>query len=428
MLQASQYEPAILHAVVTLGSVHERLETGASAVFPGSQFVLEQYGKSIRTISSLGRSKSKLEVNVTLMTCILFICIEVRTPALSIIGQSELRTFKTHQLQILLGHHGTAIAHIESGAKILLEEEEKHANSSMTDSSLRYVPLSTLSLVFVRLDLQASQILSHRPLYLRRESADKDSGFHSDIPTSFSTLDQARNAMDYLRNCVMRSLERITQAEEIFKPSREELDTDRKTCAIRLQQWSSAFELFLREHGHELNSIHQQGVSLLKIHMIMTAMNLDLQDLDVKWTETAYDWYMLEFEAIISHASSIIRAPKQAFRFSLDPGLVPALYFVTSKCRHAVIRRKAISLLSMAPRQEGVWDSAPVVRVLQRYVEIEEEGLGELTDAFDVPDCNRLSGIDAKFDLEGRRALVQYQRIWGPGAITKRQLQECIEW
>lgn len=338
-------------------------------------------------------------------------------------GRALLRLFKTHALQIILGHHGTAIAHIESGAKILLEEEE-----NLAKSSLPYMPLSTLSLVFVRLDLQASQILSNRPLYIRQESTDKDSGFHSEIPTSFSTLEQARNSMDYLRNCVMRSLESITQAEDIFKLPQREPDTDRKACAVRLQQWSSVFEAFLRDHCYELNSVQQQGVSLLKIQMIMTAMNIDLQDLDIKWTETAYDCYMLEFEAILSHASSIIRAPKQAFRFSLDPGLVPALYFVASKCRHAIIRRKAISLLSMVPRQEGVWDSAPVVRVLQRYIEIEEEGLGELTDAFDVPDCNRLSGIDAKFDLEGRRALVQYQRIWSPGSITKRQLQECIEW
>jgi hypothetical protein len=167
---------------------------------------------------------------------------------------------------------------------------------------------------------------------------------------------------------------------------------------------------------------------LLRIHQIMTAMNLEIQDLDVKLTETAYDLHMLEFEAIISHAASIIQAPKQKFRFSLDPGLLPALFFVASKCRHAIIRRRAISLLSKTPRQEGVWDSTPIVRVLERYIEIEETGLGELTDAVDVPDCNRLSGIDAKFDLEGRRALVQYQRIWATGTITRRELKECIEW
>ncbi|KAH8755142.1 hypothetical protein F5882DRAFT_418865 [Hyaloscypha sp. PMI_1271] len=106
-----------------------------------------------------------------------------------------------------------------------------------------------------------------------------------------------------------------------------------------------------------------------------------------------------------------MKALKPAFKFSLDPGVVPALYFVTSKYRHAIIRRKIISLLSEAPGHKGVWDSAPIVRVLERYAEIEEEGLEELTHAFDIPDCNRLSSIDAKFDLEGRRTLVEYQRI-----------------
>src|SRR5690348_10446775 len=130
-------------------------------------------------------------------------------------------------MQILLGHHGAAITHIESGAKILLEGKAKKdyggaSNSVLTESSAVYVPLSTLRLVFVRLDIQASQILSRRPLYLRQESTDKDSGFHPDIPTLFSNLEQARNSMDYLRNCVMRSLEQITQAEEIFHLSEEQ--------------------------------------------------------------------------------------------------------------------------------------------------------------------------------------------------------------
>lgn len=201
-----------------------------------------------------------------------------------------------------------------------------------------------MSLVFVRLDLHASQILSKRPLYLRREFADKDSGFHPGILSSFSTLEQARNSIDYIRNCVMRSLENIAQAEEILKHAGARPDIDRKACAAKLEQWPATFEGFLRNYGHELDVNHQQGAHLLKVHRVMAAMNLDLRGLVVKWVETACGTYMLGFKAILSHASAVIKAAKQAFKFSLDPGLLPALFFVASKCSHASIRRKALSL------------------------------------------------------------------------------------
>ncbi|KAH9210278.1 hypothetical protein DL95DRAFT_371117 [Leptodontidium sp. 2 PMI_412] len=366
--------------------------------------------KSIRTF--VQPSQNPRATDVALMVCVLFVCFE-----------------------ILRGHHGSAIAHIESGAKILLEatakeDSQQYPDSTFRNSSIPYAPLSSLTLIFVRLDLQASQILSKRPLYLRQESTDKESGFHSDIPPSFSSLEESRNAMDYLRNCVMRSLEPITQANtEVFvQPTQNLSNTNRKICAQNVKRWSMAFEAFLRSQSHELDLIAQQGVHMLKIHRIMLGMNLDIEDLDVQWTETAWDSYMPEFEAIISHAASILSFPVQGRKFSLEPGLVPALYFVATKCRHGVIRRKAIAFVSAARRQEGVWDSAPVAVVLERYVELEEAGLGEVRDADDVPDSQRLSGIDARFDLEGRRAVVYYQRIWGPDNITKLDIEECIEW
>lgn len=80
VLQASQHEPAILHAAVALGSVHEKFEAGTLATFSSSQFALEQYVKSIRRIYQPIRNSGKLGRDVALMACVLFICIEVRLP------------------------------------------------------------------------------------------------------------------------------------------------------------------------------------------------------------------------------------------------------------------------------------------------------------------------------------------------------------
>jgi hypothetical protein len=61
--------------------------------------------------------------------------------------------------------------------------------------------------------------------------------------------------------------------------------------------------------------------------------------------------------------------------FNLNMGLIVPLYFVAGKCRMHSVRRKAIELLRVRERQEGVSNSFMAAKVAERLVEIEEEGL-----------------------------------------------------
>lgn len=56
-------------------------------------------------------------------------------------------------------------------------------------------------------------------------------------------------------------------------------------------------------------------------------------------------------------------------------GIIPPLYLTAIKCRFPSIRRKAISLLSSSPRREGMWDAFLAVKVAEKVMTIEEEGL-----------------------------------------------------
>jgi hypothetical protein len=75
VLQATHHEPAIRHAAIALGALHESSEVG-SRVKP-SIFAMEQYGKAIRYLVKPIREKQKQAVDVALMTCVLFVCFEV---------------------------------------------------------------------------------------------------------------------------------------------------------------------------------------------------------------------------------------------------------------------------------------------------------------------------------------------------------------
>lgn len=63
--------------------------------------------------------------------------------------------------------------------------------------------------------------------------------------------------------------------------------------------------------------------------------------------------------------------------FSLSLGIIPLLYMVSTRCRDPVLRRRAIHLLSICNRREGIWDSWLASRVSTRIVEIEEDGARE---------------------------------------------------
>jgi hypothetical protein len=64
------------------------------------------------------------------------------------------------------------------------------------------------------------------------------------------------------------------------------------------------------------------------------------------------------------------------------------------RCRDPDERRHAIAMLRSAYRREGVWDGFAAAAVLERAVEIEEEGLAKVEKASDVPDEQRIYFAD----------------------------------
>lgn len=75
VLQATHHEPAIRHAVVALGALHESHEVGSRE--EQCVFAMQQYGKAIRCLIKPIHEKQKQAADVTLITCVLFVCFDV---------------------------------------------------------------------------------------------------------------------------------------------------------------------------------------------------------------------------------------------------------------------------------------------------------------------------------------------------------------
>lgn len=79
LLQATYHEPALQHAAVALGALHERYELRRSNHIENDHaFALQQYVKALRFVTTPMRERGKQAVDVALMTCVLFVCFEVR--------------------------------------------------------------------------------------------------------------------------------------------------------------------------------------------------------------------------------------------------------------------------------------------------------------------------------------------------------------
>lgn len=119
-------------------------------------------------------------------------------------------------------------------------------------------------------------------------------------------------------------------------------------------------------------------------------------------SELVYDDYLPMCKAAIDGARKTLDLMERSGRvaeFSFELGLVPPLYIITLKCRDAVLRREALSLLRRAPAQEGLWKREIFTKVSERLIELEEGSDGFIADLppdmvdLEVPESMRLKFV-----------------------------------
>ncbi|EXJ55882.1 hypothetical protein A1O7_08813 [Cladophialophora yegresii CBS 114405] len=96
----------------------------------------------------------------------------------------------------------------------------------------------------------------------------------------------------------------------------------------------------------------------------------------VSMYQTALDEFMFQFRSVIAYARRVVAIQRTRSRrpvFVFETRILPALYYVATKCRHPLIRREAIFLLeNEAPRMEYIAKAEGMAAVAKRIVGIEE--------------------------------------------------------
>jgi hypothetical protein len=396
VLQAALNEHAIRHAVTAIAALSrmavEKPRTsrpmGISKIRDDNyRFGIEQYNKAIMSLrGTLASNENALRT--ALIACILFVCIE------AIQGDQTSASVPVHGgLNLMQQVHRSRLQRDERGKQQIIEDElvQMYANINM----------QSFFLVF-------SQIPHHPPIGLPSHMQECQRHiFSSSIPRIFTSILEAKRALDLILNSIVQFFSSCTSSTEgkVEKYAQHH---------ARLRQWESAFQplLIRAETAADMDPEAKMAPLVLstyhRVGLIVLAGS-------VRHEETMFDSLCKDFSYIVSSCRSVIDAltapsnddmirpgPPRP-RFSFEVGILPLLCIVGSKCREPALRRQAIELLRKCPVQEGLWEPFGTSRICEWMMEIEEMGLVEGGDWGFVPESSRVRLTGMQCELSQRR-------------------------
>ncbi|UKZ76228.1 hypothetical protein TrVFT333_003925 [Trichoderma virens FT-333] len=421
VLQASEQEPAVLHAVTALGAAHKNEE----------RISLTEYNKAIQHLRrSLNRS-DKEALRVCLITCMLFVCIE-----------------------LLRGGFKAGHAHLSNGLRILREIQRREGvTTSDGDIILRSHAVSvedTLVEVFSRLNVQIAlfgQVSSY--LLFVGDSAETSGTY--DIPLKFSSLREARKYLDALINGSHVLGEQASRLLLSRQPIPEKLYQSQGRLEAALMKWLRALDSSHDKFTERADFRTKFAIPMLLLYHTMTRIMAAtaLRGTD----EMIYDRYLPDFSLLIKQSSDLWNFMRSELRksvglrgtnkpdinFTIDMGFIPPLYYALAKCRQPNLRRKVLELLKEVPHREGAWDGFTVINMGDMLIGLEEKGMYEgmeIVPSYNLPDpsvaevlpaipaLQRFNNINVALpDFENGKATLFGRRYNGDGKWESKIVQ-----
>ena len=315
---------------------------------------------------------------------------------------------------------------------IARKESNTLEHGSLNVSDTPRVPYDTLQVLFARLGSQSLQLGGGMGPTFFHAFEGAEPGFGETVPMGFSTLQEARNSLDYLEHRVNWYFYTLNENVFISMQLEENCDIERRQILQRMENWLAALESFFQ---------NSQNLTPMDVHAIISLRVRYLTDINLLSTtefynEMHWDNFTENYSQIVDLASTIIEESagfytlngKSSRTFSLDNGCTAPLFHVARLCRDPVIRRKAIMALQYTHRQEGMWDGPLAARVAQRLVQLEEAGLPQVISCADVPRDARIAELNIQWDLQEKRAIVTYSKKFRSAENPHALMREVVAW
>ncbi|CRG91006.1 hypothetical protein PISL3812_08054 [Talaromyces islandicus] len=408
VLQVSQHEKPIWHALVALGALHENFESHhhstAFELLQNGQdnFAIQEYVIAIRALLSpsnpsspdtctraSAETTSNITVDVCLISCILFVCFET-----------------------LSGHYVSAINHARSGMRILGEvrydsSSGTYRHTSLKPSTVTMLEMETLHKMFIRLQVQISVLTRADTDHPTIDIIEKEQPYNIqiEVPERFNSLVEARDFLEH--NSRLCSAIHAKAIKSVPPDQVQGISTYlTQQYASVFNKWRAALDFFEESRGTFLTAKERVGLKILRIHQY--SLVLLLAKGRSGGCEDSFDWdeYNHVFAEILSLSASVAQVtldnesasdlphmprdengPKPTF--TLDNCIIGPLYNVATLCRDPTIRRKAVHVLRLARRQEGIYNSQVTAMAAEKVIAIEEASAAKLG----LDDCEDVSSL-----------------------------------
>jgi hypothetical protein len=359
VLQTSETEPAIRHAVTAIGALNFKARAigGDEADRLRCEFAYRQYGLAIAGIRQR-TAERQADIRTKLLACILFTCFE------SYHGDSEAAATQTFAGIDMMDEY--------------LESRERARGESNWPLTMTLPPIDQdITQALLSLEMQCC---AHRQrsteFHLRRMSAWQSTV--DNMPNEFKTIKQARISLSHI---ILRGTHFIIATRCANLPA--VLDVD--SCIIdplyaqlcshfsEFHRWHTAFVPLLRKarmpHGKHMF----KTATLLEIHYLACYLWLAASSP----VQLYYTRYTRELSEIVRLSKVLLDSSPLEPNFGLDSRLVMPLNTIGLRYRHRALRREVIDILSRkeCPKHDGVWDGTIVRNIMEFMAELEEEGL-----------------------------------------------------
>ena len=334
LFQASLNEPAVLHAVLSLSSVHKRGTINADGqrktdtiLNEQELFTLQHYVKAISHLQPHFLIKDRASVRVALITCVVFVCLE-----------------------FLRGHFKTAQIHLQNGLKVL---GEMQMLSNGNDGILRLKPCreSTDDWIieaFSRLHLQVElfkHAYQHPCLVLQAAGPELPALVFHSINEAWQQMERLLNKIFHLTD--QSRQQAVSECESLRHPLA--LLEHQQCIRIELARWLDVYEAFKKALQGYRSAEEEKCYQLLCLYHTMANIMADtcLRPND----ESVFDSHTNQFVLLIRQLANLwtitsTTSPVQALPGHLidmstsvvDIGWIPLLYYAAVKCRVHRIR------------------------------------------------------------------------------------------
>lgn len=379
ILQAPAAEPAIKHGVLALAALHRHVDSGAESE---RQFAMQHYAQAVSLVGSRLKQQQQdgLDLNFLLISVVIFHCFENQ-----------------------MGNRKAAALHLKAASN--LASESRGTERGESSRAMRSQPgIDRVLRTMRRLDVHDLTNSDANAPYEWESDWIPAQGL-PDLPAQIEDFDEARDTLMVL----FKRANHLTAADFIRSVGQDpgiglaELARIRDRTLTDLSQWLESYrqlrdpESAARPPGPHVSIIIDayHRIAVMKLTVLATQQ------------EITWDVFVPQCSTLVESFARLLDEPTLAEQMDVQPfvydlGIIAPLFWIAFKCRHPVIRRQAISLLSRAPRQEGSWDSSSAAAVTHAVVTYEEAGLRDVSEAQDIPERQRVHHVQPRKDHERR--------------------------